>query len=98
MGKGSGWTEGTITNTCTTENVPDSYQPSVAKTLLCQYVTSIYSLGGDSGAPVFDYYLPSGYAFPYGIMWGGPSDNYNITIFSARPYVQQELGFGYYGQ
>lgn len=76
VGAGTGWTRGQVTQTCVT-----------LAGLVCQYVSTIYSEPGDSGAPIFqdasNSATPAGSQVTlHGLLWGGPPGNWNVTWFS----------------
>lgn len=79
IGATSGWTSGTITNTCEDSIVPES---NIMK--LCQVRASYRHQGGDSGGPIFTYNGTS--ATLVGIHWGGNvltggfSDMWNLNV------------------
>lgn len=83
MGRTSGWTYGTVTNTCVDTNVSGSNI-----TQLCQDYVGAYSAGGDSGSPVFRWTSTSNANF-YGLLWGGGS---GVFVFSALSNIEFELG------
>jgi hypothetical protein len=88
VGRTTGWTSGSVSNTCATVNVSGSNI-----TLLCQtLVTSSQQIvaGGDSGSPVFT--ISSGDNVQLrGILWGG-SGSGDLFVFSPFKQVQDELG------
>ena len=82
IGRTTGWTRGTITNTCVTVNVSGTNI-----TQLCQSIVAAGVAGGDSGSPVF---LRSGSnATLIGILWGGGAGTF---AFSPIANIEQELG------
>lgn len=83
VGRTSGWTYGTVTNTCVDTNVSGS-----TITQLCQDHVQGYSAGGDSGSPVFRWTGTSNANF-YGLMWGGGG---GVFVFSALSNIESELG------
>jgi hypothetical protein len=88
VGRTTGWTSGTVSNTCATVNVAGSNI-----TLLCQTLVSSNQqivAGGDSGSPVFR--LTSGDNVELvGILWGGSSSG-DRFVFSPLKNIQDELG------
>jgi hypothetical protein len=86
IGSSTGWTEAPISRTCVTESLVAN-----EKTLLCQYEAAGYSLGGDSGSPVF---IRPGTGNPNevllaGILFSGCCGLYG---FSSIYHIQLELG------
>jgi len=87
IGRTTGWTQGTVTNTCVDVNVSGT-----DITLLCQDLVSAKSAPGDSGSPVFR--ILSGVDVRlYGILWGGDTSTMSFA-FSPMSSIQQsgELG------
>lgn len=104
VGRSSGWTKGIIIDTC--EDFPNHYTG-----LKCQWVALLWSEGGDSGSPVGATYSYGGSSLwgMWGVLWGGPRDEYgqpipDTTYYSPIEYVESELGIaradyvcGFYG-
>ena len=83
VGRTTGRTAGTVSQTCVNTNVSGSNI-----TQLCQTFANYGNAGGDSGSPVFRITtLPS--VVLVGINWGG---NGTISVFSPITQIQQELG------
>ena len=83
VGRTTGRTAGTVSQTCVNTNVSGSNI-----TQLCQTFANYGNAGGDSGSPVFRITtLPS--VVLVGINWGG---NGTISVFSPISQIQQELG------
>jgi hypothetical protein len=83
VGRTTGRTAGTVSQTCVNTNVSGS-----TITQLCQTFANYGNAGGDSGSPVFRITsLPS--VVLVGINWGG---NGTISVFSPITQIQQELG------
>jgi hypothetical protein len=83
VGRTTGRTAGTVTQTCVNTNVSGT-----TITQLCQTFANYGNAGGDSGSPVFRITtLPS--VVLVGINWGG---NGTISVFSPISQIQQELG------
>jgi len=81
IGQTTGWTDGTITQTCVTWFDAGG----LGKDLICMHVTNLHSNEGDSGAPIFritDGFFPSGIQIR-GLLWGGPATNLNETWYST---------------
>ena len=99
-GAASGWTRGTVTNTCAdTPGDALNYPPAggvITPLLLCQIHTTLWSTYGDSGSPVYARYTDvagqPGEASLYGIMWGGPADNFNVTWVSPIAGINFDVG------
>jgi hypothetical protein len=100
-GRSTGWTRGTVTNTCA-DTPTDSlnYAPAggfITPLFLCQIHTTIWSEGGDSGSPVCQRFTDvagaPGEAVVYGLMWGGPpGGNYNVTWVSPVSGMGLDVG------
>jgi hypothetical protein len=87
VGRTTGWTQGTVTRTCTDTGVSGSNI-----VLLCQdFVESSIQLvaGGDSGSPVFRVNGSSS-ATLLGNLWGGNSSG-TLFVYSRVGNVKQEL-------
>jgi hypothetical protein len=83
VGRTTGRTAGTVSQTCVNTNVSGT-----TITQLCQTFANYGNAGGDSGSPVFRITtLPS--VVLVGINWGG---NGTISVFSPITQIQQELG------
>jgi hypothetical protein len=83
VGRTTGRTAGTVTQTCVNTNVSGT-----TITQLCQTFANYGNAGGDSGSPVFRITsLPS--VILVGINWGG---NGTTSVFSPITNIQQELG------
>lgn len=83
-GRTTGSTYGSVTESCVT-----LYQGSFE--LRCQDVSTVYSDGGDSGAPMY-YWLGNEQVELYGILWGGPSGDRFTTYSSRLAGIEQDLG------
>ncbi len=94
VGRETGWTYGTLTNTCQDVFLSDK------TAVMCSYKVSGGSQNGDSGAPVFGiignppYYDPDAKSYAidvnaYGILWGGST---NYFWYSPIGLVSQEVG------
>jgi hypothetical protein len=85
VGRTTGWTQGTVTNTCVNTNVSGSRIH-----LLCQTFVAAGVGGGDSGSGVFR--ITSGNNVTLvGILWGGSSSG-TTFVFSPFNQVVRELG------
>jgi hypothetical protein len=83
VGRTTGRTAGTVSQTCVNTNVSGTNI-----TQLCQTFANYGNAGGDSGSPVFRITtLPN--VVLVGINWGG---NGTISVFSPITQIQQELG------
>lgn len=84
-GRTSGSTYGQVTSSCVTIGV-----------LRCQDISNVWSEGGDSGSPMHVYVGGSGAAENdtrlYGILWGGPANNWNVTYSSRLTGIESDLG------
>jgi hypothetical protein len=87
IGSESGWTTGTVTNTCqTTAPLGGGF------TRICQVRVTGNNADGDSGAPVIIPDLVNGTATLFGILWGGRAGWYYYSpIFN----VLDDLGWYY---
>lgn len=84
VGRTTGWTSGSITNTCVNTGVSGSNI-----VLLCQNFVSAGVGGGDSGSDVF---LQSGNNVRLlGVLWGGNGAG-TLFVYSPIANVEQELG------
>lgn len=83
VGRTTGWTQGTVSNTCVTVNVSGSRISQICQTIVSNTVQIV--AGGDSGSPVY-----SGSALA-GILWGGNSSG-TLFVFSPLKNIEQELG------
>jgi hypothetical protein len=91
VGQRTGWTRGEVDRTCVHHG-----------TLLCQWHADLYSKPGDSGSPVGKTGLPaydSLHLFvgdrewkAFGILWGGPDGNYQVTYYSTLDQIEFDLG------
>lgn len=89
VGRTTGWTSGTVSNTCATVNVAGSNITLLCQTLV-QRSGSVIVQGGDSGSPVFR--VTSGDNVELaGILWGGSSSG-DLFVFSPLKSIQDELG------
>jgi hypothetical protein len=95
VGRTTGWTEGTVSQTCVDVNVSGSNI-----TRLCQSLVPDPNPGdpfpivgsGDSGSPVFLRRLDSSQAALVGILWGGDAAG-TIFVFSPVENIEREFGF-----
>ncbi len=89
VGRTTGWTRGTVTNTCVNTGV--SGTPIV---LICQtFVTSTGVIvgGGDSGSPVFSNPDGSGNVTLLGGLWGGNTSGTQF-VYSPIANIEADLG------
>ncbi len=87
VGRTTGWTRGTVSNTCVNTGVSGS-----TIVLLCQtFVTAsgVIVQGGDSGSPVFS--LSGGNATLLGGLWGGNQSGTQF-VYSPIANIKAELG------
>jgi hypothetical protein len=87
VGRTTGGTFGSVTNTCVDIVVLDDNLLDTGITMLCQDLTSVGSGKGDSGSPIF--LQSGGKATLAGILWGG---NGSVTSYSPWLFVFSELG------
>jgi hypothetical protein len=88
VGRTTGWTQGTVSQTCARVNVSGSNIQLICQTLV-QHSTDTIVAGGDSGSPVF---TTSGSGTKLvGILWGGSTDG-RLFVFSPLKNIQDELG------
>ncbi len=86
VGRTTGWSQGSVTNTCVHTGVQGS---KIVQ--LCQDFVSADVAGGDSGSPVF-MINQDGTVTLYGILWGGGT---NTFVYSPMANIQMnttELG------
>ena len=88
IGRTTGWTQGTVSNTCVTVNVSGSNITQICQTIVENNVQIV--AGGDSGSNVFSQTGSSSVTL-YGILWGGNSSG-TLFVFSPLASVEQELG------
>jgi hypothetical protein len=86
VGSASGWTYGTVVDTC--RDIP-GLESDVK--MLCQDLIDYGSAGGDSGAPVFFWYEGTGGVDLYGVHWGRRPGT-TTRVFSAMNNIEHELG------
>jgi hypothetical protein len=79
-GRTTGSTYGQVTQSCVTIG-----------NLVCQDVSTVFSAGGDSGSPVY-LWLGNNQVQLYGILWGGPANNFNVTYSSPLSGIEYDLG------
>jgi hypothetical protein len=90
VGRTSGWTKGAIQSTCV-DKFTGELKAGQQLWILCNDVSSVWSEDGDSGSPMF---RPSGQNVQLlGILWGGPSNNFNETWHSPCANIAQDLPF-----
>jgi len=94
VGRTTGWTQGSVTNTCVT-----TYVSNTNWVRLCQDIVAANVSGGDSGSPVFKVIdSTTGRVSLYGVLWGG-SYSGTTFVFSNMQNLERELGplttFGY---
>jgi len=88
VGRTTGWTQGTISNTCATINVSQSNVQLLCQTLVTKKGTALVG-SGDSGSPVFK--ITSGNNVTLiGILWGGSGST--TFVFSPLRSIEAELG------
>ncbi len=85
IGRTTGWTFGTVTNTCVTTNVGGTNI-----TQLCQSLVNAGVGAGDSGSPVFNWSGSGSSVRLAGILWGGLGST--TFVFSPMSGVERDLG------
>lgn len=96
IGRTSGWTYGTVQNTCV--DLKSDYIDYAGREiwLLCNEVTDIYSHYGDSGSPIFKWLNEDEVEWA-GILWGGPENVFTTTYHASNWNVQADLvGYDFY--
>jgi hypothetical protein len=89
VGRTTGWTRGTVTNTCVNTGVSGS--PIV---LICQTFvtgTGVIVGGGDSGSPVFTTPGGNGNVTLLGGLWGGNGSGTQF-VYSPMANIEADLG------
>ena len=84
VGRTTGWSQGSVTNTCVNTNVSGTNI-----TQICQNFVSATVGSGDSGSPVFQIISGTDVRL-MGILWGGSGSQ--SFVFSPLNQVEQELG------
>ncbi len=84
VGRTTGWSQGSVTNTCVNTNVSGTNI-----TQICQNFVSATVGSGDSGSPVFQIISGTDVRL-MGILWGGSGSQ--SFVFSPLSQVEQELG------
>jgi len=96
VGRTTGWTTGSVTATCVDQYGKPGPAP-LEYWILCTDESTIYSEGGDSGAPIFKWYGGADTTVLWaGVLVGGPAGNPQITRYSPVSSVLAELT-GTYG-
>ncbi|HXF96322.1 MAG TPA: hypothetical protein VNI61_09510 [Gemmatimonadales bacterium] len=88
VGRTTGWTQGTVSNTCVTVSVSGTNIAQICQTIVSNTVQIVG--GGDSGSPVF-VQTGASTANLSGILWGGNSSG-TLFVFSPLKNIEQELG------
>ncbi len=88
VGRTTGWTEGTVSNTCVNTGVSGSNIVQLCQTFVSSSATIV--LGGDSGSGVWQS-LGGNNVKLVGILWGG-NGNGTQFVYSPLKNVVQELG------
>ncbi len=84
VGSMTGWTAGTVYRTCQTK------WPYSGRMLKCQHQATYWSVGGDSGSPVFRLTGGSNVTL-YGINWGRDSDP-DVAVYSGYRSIETDFG------
>ena len=89
VGRTTGWTVGTVMQTCI-----DTFVADTDIALICQTRVLSGLGGGDSGSPVFESQAPfTNDVTLYGILWGGSNTNFGPSfVFSPLSNIEAELG------
>lgn len=82
VGRTSGWTRGQVQKSCVFLKDGIYFE--------CQYVTSTWSEGGDSGSPMF--VVGSTGVALHGLLWGGPAGDWTTTWYSPVGGVEKDFG------
>lgn len=91
IGRTTGWTHGTITQTCVSTNIN-------GRLMGCMVVANLISNSGDSGAPIF---MLTGVTPQsggretvklIGVLSGGPPNDLHTTYFSSYAGIEVDLG------
>ena len=94
IGVTTGWTTGTVTNTCFTSGVGGTGNGNIR--YLCQYQVGAGAFQGDSGSPVVIHAYFGQYAEAVGVLWGGWSttygDSFNAFVFSPLSGIHTDMG------
>lgn len=89
VGRTTGWTSGTVEQTCARTKVASDDGSDSGITLLDQIIVVATGDHGDSGAPVFVYDSGTNTASFAGILWGGSNEAF---AFSPVSSIALELG------
>jgi hypothetical protein len=87
VGRTTGWSSGTVRDTCARVNVSGSNIQLLCQTIVQNSGTKIVG-GGDSGSPVF---TGTSNVKLVGILWGGNNAG-DLFVFSPLKNIQDELG------
>jgi hypothetical protein len=79
-GRTTGSTYGQVSSSCVTIG-----------NLRCQDISNVYSAGGDSGSPMH-VWVGGSQTELQGILWGGPSNDFNTTYSSRLAGIEYDLG------
>jgi hypothetical protein len=88
VGRTTGWTQGTVTNTCVNVNVSGTNITQLCQTIVQS--SAVIVGGGDSGSGVFQVSGGDNVTL-VGILWGGSSDG-TLFVFSPLKNIRDELG------
>jgi hypothetical protein len=86
VGRTTGWTSGSVSNSCVNVNVSGSNITQLCQTIVESNQQIV--AGGDSGSPVF---TGTSTVTLRGILWGGNSSG-TLFVFSPFKAIQDELG------
>jgi len=90
VGRTTGWTQGTVTNTCVNTNVSGTRIQQLCQTFVQNPGGAVVVQGGDSGSDVFAI-TGANTAQMVGILWGGSGDG-KLFVFSPLKQVRDEIG------
>ena len=90
VGRTTGWTQGTVTNSCVNTNVSGSRIQLLCQTFVQNPGGAVVVGGGDSGSDVFKT-TGTSTAEMVGILWGGNGSG-TLFVFSPLKQVRDELG------
>ena len=87
VGRTTGWTLGTTTETCV-----DVLALGTTHMRLCQEIVAAVVDGGDSGSPVFRRNAGTNVTL-LGVLWGGSTDDANPEfVYSPMFGIEREMG------
>lgn len=90
VGRTTGWTQGTVTQSCVNVNVSGTNITQLCQSLVQNAQNAVIVGGGDSGSGVFRITSGSNVEL-VGILWGGSSDG-RMFVFSPLKNIRDEIG------